>query len=526
MTSPHYDLLVVGSGPVGSTYARLVADRVPGARILMVEAGPQISERPGTHVLNIADPQARVAAQGLCEGPWASADQAAADKAVADISFLLVRPGIFFADPQGAVSLTPSTLALGAMASNVGGMGVHWSSACPHPGAGEVIPWIPDHEWQEALQTARTLLAVSTRVFPPTSQGEAILMGLGAAFPGLPSGRGPQPMPLACEVGADGQRYWTGPDVILGDLVAAPRFELRAGTLCRRLLHEGSAVSGAEIEDLASGERRRVTARAVAVAGDSLRTPQLLAASGICPPALGRYLNDHSQILMAVVLDEKLLSQARRRRPGLPDACRGPDDILVGMFWLPHSQEHPFHGQLLHLDLTDAETAPPDRRGDQVIGLSWLVPKEIRSEDRVYFPADGVDSYGMPGIRTSYELTTRDLASIEAAKADIVRAAEALGDPMVPEPQVLPPGASLHYQGTVRMGPRDDGTSVCDPELRVWGFTNLFVGGNGVIPTANAGNPTLTSVALAARASAAVARLLSLVDLTRTGRPARARSSR
>jgi choline dehydrogenase-like flavoprotein len=196
------------------------------------------------------------------------------------------------------------------------------------------------------------------------------------------------------------------------------------------------------------------------------------------------------------------------------------------MFWLPHSPEHPFHGQLLHLDLTDAETAPPDRRGDQVIGLSWLVPKEIRSEDRVYFPADGVDSYGMPGIRTSYELTTRDLASIEAAKADIVRAAEALGDPMVPEPQVLPPGASLHYQGTVRMGPRDDGTSVCDPELRVWGFTNLFVGGNGVIPTANAGNPTLTSVALAARASAAVARLLSLVDLTRTGRPARARSSR
>jgi choline dehydrogenase-like flavoprotein len=74
---------------------------------------------------------------------------------------------------------------------------------------------------------------------------------------------------------------------------------------------------------------------------------------------------------------------------------------------------------------------------------------------------------------------------------------------------VMPNGSSLHTMGTIRMGEADDGTSVCDPDSRVWSFDNLFVGGNGVIPTANACNPTLTSVALAVRSCERVVSCLS-----------------
>ncbi|MFF5107436.1 GMC oxidoreductase [Streptomyces sp. NPDC000134] len=79
-----------------------------------------------------------------------------------------------------------------------------------------------------------------------------------------------------------------------------------------------------------------------------------------------------------------------------------------------------------------------------------------------------------------------------------------MGIPLDDSPVLLPAGSSLHYQGTTRMGPADDGTSVCDRDSRVWNVHGLWVAGNNVIPTATACNPTLTSVAVAVRGARAL----------------------
>jgi choline dehydrogenase-like flavoprotein len=85
----------------------------------------------------------------------------------------------------------------------------------------------------------------------------------------------------------------------------------------------------------------------------------------------------------------------------------------------------------------------------------------------------------------------------------------AVGAPLDPRPFTMPLGASLHYQGTTRMGETDDGESVCGLDSQVWAVPGLFVAGNGVIPTATACNPTLTSVALAVRGARRIATELS-----------------
>jgi choline dehydrogenase-like flavoprotein len=58
------------------------------------------------------------------------------------------------------------------------------------------------------------------------------------------------------------------------------------------------------------------------------------------------------------------------------------------------------------------------------------------------------------------------------------------------------------------MGASDDGESVCDSYCRVWEINNLYVGGNGVIPTSTAANPPVTNVALAYRAATQLAATL------------------
>jgi choline dehydrogenase-like flavoprotein len=124
--NPDVDVVIVGSGPVGSAFARAVYERVPTTRILMLEAGPQLTRRPGVHVKNIAGADERARAQLLSEGPdmKAVAATAAADGAP---QAGRARPGTAFVDRDNPAF--PD----GATSTNVGGMGAHWTCACPRP---------------------------------------------------------------------------------------------------------------------------------------------------------------------------------------------------------------------------------------------------------------------------------------------------------------------------------------------------------------------------------------------------------
>ena len=230
----------------------------------------------------------------------------------------------------------------------------------------------------------------------------------------------------------------------------------------------------------------------------------MLHASGIRPAALGRYLNDQPQIVHAVRLPDDVVATDDT----VTGRTRAEDGGIVprsGVSWVPFTAAHPFHGQVMQLDASPVALADEDAvRPGSIVGLGWFCAKDITAEDRVTFSDTATDAFGMPEIAIHYRYTDRDLDSIEGAKKAVTEAGAALGTPLGEAPFLLPAGSSLHYQGTTRMGAVDDGTSVCDTFSRVWNTRGLWVAGNGVIPTATACNPTLTSVALASRGAGAL----------------------
>ncbi|MBP2266178.1 choline dehydrogenase-like flavoprotein [Pseudarthrobacter sp. PvP004] len=400
------------------------------------------------------------------------------------------RPGLFLVEGQ-RVPEEQSGLPAASATQCVGGMATQWTAACPRPRGSEVIPFIDPKSMDAAFDRAEKLLDVSNQQLglwseDPVGQVIAELFNAGRTPESVV-----QSMPLAV-TSENGHRKWSGMDTVLGDTVGSPGFELLANTRCTRVIMDGRTARGVEVVDEVLGAVRQIFASNVVITAGSLHGPQLLFASGIRPRALGRYLNDHHMIVGAVAVP--------RRSSGNDESLiRSGTDVVSGVTWIPFDDDVlPLHGQIMHTDASPVAVTGNADAGMQVISLGWFAAKDIQDTDRMEFSETETDSYGMPWFTIHYELTQRDRELIQLAKEKTSLMADALGSSIYSDDAYLmPAGFSLHYQGTMRMGPVDDGTSTCDATSRVWNTENVFVGGNGVIPTATACNPTLTSVALA-----------------------------
>ena len=129
--------------------------------------------------------------------------------------------------------------------------------------------------------------------------------------------------------------------------------------------------------------------------------------------------------------------------------------------------------------------------------------------------SDRKDAFGIHAANISLRRRENDLAMIAAQRREVQLLAEAadlrikmpwpallrsiLWRAVVPEVGVMHLGLAIHEAGGARMG-ADPRSSVTNAHNQVWGVPNLLVTDGSCLPATGCQNPTLTIMALTARA--------------------------
>jgi choline dehydrogenase-like flavoprotein len=276
-------------------------------------------------------------------------------------------------------------------------------------------------------------------------------------------------------------------------------FEVRTGAHALRLEWSGArrAISGVVYADRVNGGQHRLPARAVVVACGPLRSTKLLFDSacsdfpdglGNNEGLLGKYLHDHPKEWWSFRSERPLSRLAPSgyltRRP-YPSS----EPLLATSWTIGNASGHD-----KWLSLTPLRT---HSFGVQVFGS--IVPTE---HNYVRPSSTRLDEYGLPQLEVHIAFDCGARSNVANAREHLLGLLEEAGyrSTMLPvEPQLVP-GMAVHYGGTARMH-TDRSHGVLDEWNRPFDVQNLVVADASCFTTNSEKNPTLTAMALAARAA-------------------------
>ncbi|MEN0036807.1 MAG: GMC family oxidoreductase [Cellvibrio sp.] len=138
--------------------------------------------------------------------------------------------------------------------------------------------------------------------------------------------------------------------------------------------------------------------------------------------------------------------------------------------------------------------------GAWTIGMTAFGEMLPHHDNRIFLDRNTKDKWGLPVLAMDVEIRENELAMRKDMMQDAVDILEAAGVKNVQGADWgYSPGMGIHEMGTARMG-RDPKTSVLNGFNQVWDAPNVFVTDGACMTSASCVNPSLTYMALTARA--------------------------
>jgi len=325
-----------------------------------------------------------------------------------------------------------------------------------------------------------------------------------------------------CERGCSTRSFFSAISVSLPAAHATGNMTLKANSIVHSVIHDSvnDRASGVRVIDAVTGEMTEYHARVIFLAASCLGTTQIMLNStdsrfrdGIAngSGALGHYLGDHHMGIDASAFtdefDDRFYSGSRPNGIYIPrfrnlDAASSRSDYVRGFAYQGSSwRAGPGRGSDLEGIGADFKNSlrDPGPWEMQLWGYGETLP---RYENHCRLSADLTDQWGMPQLIVSADFGENEIAMRKDCAECAQEMLESAGfrdisvnDNLESNPQ----GLAIHEMGTARMG-RDPNTSVLNGHNQAHEVKNLFVTDGACMTSTAVQNPSITYMALTARA--------------------------
>jgi choline dehydrogenase-like flavoprotein len=334
------------------------------------------------------------------------------------------------------------------------------------------------------------------------------------------NGRGPCQGRNQCARGCPYSAYFSSNGVTLPAAAATGRLTLQPDSIVHSLIYDDSKgrVTGVRVLDAETKQTTEYFARVVFLCASTLgstaillnsRSPRFPNGLGNDSGVLGHYLMDHHNGGGAAGSYSLLADRYYRGRrstsmyiPRFRNVAQREKNFMRGYGYEVYTSRQTWTRGLETAEFGASfknEITRPGKWQVYVEGYGETLPYK---DNRVWLDPDRPDPWGMPTISVSMTYRDNERRMSEQMMADAVEMLKAADVEEVSGfNRETIPGSVIHEMGTARMG-RDPKTSVVNKYNQVHPVPNVFVTDGSCMVSSPTQNPSLTYMALTARASA------------------------
>ncbi len=386
-------------------------------------------------------------------------------------------------------------------------------------GQKEGLPQLPDSEFLPPMEFNCIEKEVAKRI-KDKFKDRIMTIGRTAHLTVPHNGRGQCQSRDRCMRGCPYGAYFSSQSATLPAARATGNLTVRPYSIVAEVLHdkETGKATGVRIVDQETKESIEYYAKIVFLCASAVASTSILMQSK--PEGFENGLGNESGVLGQNLMDHHFHVGARAEFDGFEDQYvigRRPNGIYIPRFrnlggdtnrdyvrgfgyqggggrgsWHEAAAEKGFGVQLKEAVQT------PSGWTMNLLGFGECLPY---AENKMTLNYNKLDSWGLPTIDFETDIQENERKMREDMKTSAVEILTAVGGKNIqPYDNGANLGLGIHEMGTARMG-RDRKTSVLNGNNQVWGAENVFVTDGACMTSASCVNPSLTYMAMTARAA-------------------------